>query len=364
MRGKGFEDSIEMMWSTLRSGKPFFIAEAGVNHLGSLEIAEDLIRKAARSGADAIKFQSYKASSLCTRDAPRFWDWDGEIDKGGSQFDSYSILDSFGEKEHVELKRMCDENNIEFMSTPFDNHAVDYLNRVGIRAYKVASCDITNHPLLKHIGSKRKIVMLSTGASTLDEIKSAISVLESSGTDRIVIMHCNLKYPTEKDEINLKMIESLKVFFGEKYAYGLSDHTTQIETPSFSVMLGANIVEKHYTIDKTLGKSADHWFSVDPAQVKQITKMMSLAYSMVGNIESKQCTPGEQRARSFARRSIVSSRKISSGEKITTKDVAFKRPGTGISPSRLQSFLGRKVTKDVDEDHIFCEDDFERIEHG
>ena len=221
---------VKSLWARLRSGKPFFIAEAGVNHLGSLELGERLIREAAEAGAHAIKFQSYKASNLCTKDAPRFWDWEGEIEEDGSQFDSYSHLDSFGEAEHAELKRMCDEYDIEFMSTPFDDDATDYLDKVGINAYKIASCDVTNHPLLKHVGSKGKIVMLSTGAASLKDIQEAVHVLEKAGTDKIVIMHCNLKYPTDPDQINLSMIKSIQERFGDGYAYGLSDHTKNIWT--------------------------------------------------------------------------------------------------------------------------------------
>ena len=145
---------LDNLWEELRSGKPFFIAEAGVNHLGSLKIGEELIKKAALAGANAIKFQSYKAKNLCTKNAPRFWDWEGEIEKDGSQFDSYSHLDSFGEEEHKELKRLCDHYEIEFMSTPFDDEATDYLDRIGIRAYKIASCDLTNHPLLEELPQK------------------------------------------------------------------------------------------------------------------------------------------------------------------------------------------------------------------
>ena len=172
------------LWLKLRNGEPFFIAEAGVNHLGSLELGERLIKEAAEAGAHAIKFQSYKASNLCTKDAPRFWDWEGEIEEEGSQHDSYSHLDSFGEAEHLELRKMCDEYSIEFMSTPFDDGATDDLERVGITAYKIASGDVTNHPLLKNVATKGKIVMLSTGASTLEEIQAAVAVLENNGTDK------------------------------------------------------------------------------------------------------------------------------------------------------------------------------------
>ncbi len=348
---------INDLWKILKSGKPFFIAEAGVNHLGSLELGERLIKEAAEAGAQAIKFQSYKAKNLCTKDAPRFWDWDGELEEKGSQFDSYSHLDSFGEEEHAELKRMCDSYNIEFMSTPFDDEATDYLDRVGIRAYKIASCDVTNHPLLKHVGSKKKIVMLSTGAASLDEIQQAVNVLEAAGTDKIVIMHCNLKYPTDAQDINLSMISSIRERFGNKYIMGLSDHTRQVETPSFAVVLGANVVEKHYTVDKTLGKSADHWLSVDPEEVKEIVRLMDLSSQMIGTGKEKSCTQSEQRARLYARRSIVTLRKVEKGEPYTRENIGCKRPGTGISPARFDEILGKTAKNDLEEDVLLSESD-------
>ena len=354
-------NELDFLWKKIRSGKPFFIAEAGVNHLGSLELGERLIREAANAGAHAIKFQSYKAASLCTKDAPRFWDWEGEIEEDGSQFDSYSHLDSFGESEHAELKRMCDEHNIEFMSTPFDDDATDYLDRVGINAYKIASCDVTNHPLLKHVGTKKKIVMLSTGAASLQDIEEAVEVLEKAGTDKIVIMHCNLKYPTNPDQINLSMIKSIQQKFGEKYVYGLSDHTMTVETPAFSLMLGANVVEKHYTVDKTLDKSADHWLSVDPGQVTEIVRLMDLSHTMMGSSSTKECTESEERARMYARRSVVTLRPIKKGEVFTADNIGCKRPGTGISPKMFDKILGTVAAQDIKDDTLLTTDDLTEL---
>ena len=337
------------LWQQLKSGAPFFIAEAGVNHLGSIELGRRLIREASEAGAHAIKFQSYKAKNLTTKDAPRFWDWDGEESPDGSQFDSYSILDSFGEDEHLELKKICDEYNIEFMSTPFDNEATDYLDRVGINAYKIASCDVTNHPLLEHVASKGKIVMLSTGASNIQEIQEAVEIL-NKGTDMIVVMHCNLKYPTPDNEINLNMIRHLQSEF-PNCLIGLSDHTMNLMTPVFAYMLGANICEKHYTVDKTLDKSADHWFSVEPSDVEKIIESYKLATTMLGSIE-KECTLGEERAKLYARRSVVLEEDIKVGEEFTFKNLTCKRPGTGISPKYLKQLVGKKSARNLQKDYI------------
>jgi len=348
--------TVDKLWDRIRSGQPFFIAEAGVNHLGSLDLGERLIREAAEAGAHAIKFQSYKAKNLCTKNAPRFWDWDGEIEKDGSQFDSYSHLDSFGEEEHLSLKKLCDSYNIEFMSTPFDDEATDYLDRVGIRAYKIASCDLTNHPLLRNVASKGKIVMLSTGAGSIDEIRSAVNVLKE-GTDKIVVMHCNLKYPTDDHEINLRMIDHLKEEFPD-CVMGLSDHTMNLWTPAFAYALGATVFEKHYTVDKTLGKSADHWLSVDPGEVSQIIKNIDLASTLLGSRE-KKCTSSEERARLYARRSIVATSKIRAGEMLTDRNLSCKRPGTGLSPTMLHKILGRFAARDISDDQILTMEDIE-----
>jgi|SRR3990167_1984158 len=346
------------LWKRIRGGEPYFIAEAGVNHLGSFELAERLIREAALAGADAVKFQSYKADNLCVPDAPRFWDWSGEEVEDGSQFDSYSILDSFGENEHAELARLCKKFNVEFMSTPFDADAVDYLDRIGVCAYKVASCDVTNIPLLECIASKGKVVMLSTGASTIDEIEDAVSVLER-GTSSIVIMHCNLKYPTADDEINLGMIDTLKLKWGEKYQIGLSDHTMNMWTPAIAFARGATVFERHFTVDKSLKLSADHWLSADPDDVRKILENVRFVKTLVGKCV-KEPTPSEERARLYARRSIVAKREISVGELLTTENIACKRPGTGISPARFNELLGCRVTVCIKENELLNDGSFVR----
>jgi len=344
------------LWNRIKTGAPFSIAEAGVNHLGSIEIGEKLISTAAKAGASAIKFQSYKAKTLCTKNAPRFWDWEGEEKKNGTQFDSYSILDSFGKEEHLRLKQLCEKYNIEFMSTPFDYEAVDYLDEIGMQAYKIASCDVTNHPLLKRVASKGKIVMLSTGASSIQEIRQAVDIL-STGTDMIVIMHCNLKYPTDNSDINLGMITNLKEEFGDKYVIGLSDHTMDLRTPAFAYMLGATVFERHYTIDKTMDKSADHWLSADPQDMKAIIDNVEVAYTMYGNPQ-KQCTESELLARKFARRSIVAATKIKKGEKFSENNLACKRPGTGLSPKYFYDIIGKVALRDIEEDGLLETGDY------
>ena len=343
--------NVDGLWSYLKSGRPYVIAEAGVNHLGSIELGERLISKAKYAGADAIKFQSYKAKTLCTKNAPRFWDWEGEEKQDGSQFDSYSSLDSFGHDEHKELRDICDAYDIDFMSTPFDFEAVEYLHELGMLAYKVASCDINNFPLLERIAQKNKIVMLSTGASIMEEIQRAVAVLEQY-TSKIVIMHCNLVYPTKDQDANLRMINHIKEEFGKRYVIGLSDHTMTLNSPSIAYALGANVVERHFTVDKTLEKSADHWLSADPEELKEIIRQINNVDILMGKYDKKICTDPELRARANARRSIVAFRDIQAGEVLTLENISCKRPGYGLSPTLFGLTLGHKTTRDIKEDEL------------
>jgi sialic acid synthase SpsE len=354
--------SVDELWRYLQEDNFYFIAEAGVNHLGDLDLAEKLIKSAAKSGCDSIKFQSYKASELCIKNAPRFWDskdFEGfeEEDEDGSQHDSYSILDSFGKKEHLLMSQMCDENNIEFMSTPFDKNAVDYLNEITINSYKVASCDITNFPFLEYIAKKNKIVMLSTGASTMKEVKEAVELV-SKYNDKIVIMHCSLHYPSSNDEANLGMILDLKKEFGDKYIIGLSDHTTDLHTSAFAYMLGARVFERHFTVEegRKRGKSPDHYFGVLPEEIYEMIKITKIAESMMGS-NIKDYHSGEELARKYARRSIVTIKDIKPGEKFTEYNIGCKRPGTGISPKMFYDVIGKTANTHINNDVILLESD-------
>ena len=354
--------NVEDLWEKLKSGDTFFIAEAGVNHLGDLNLAERLIKEAANSGAHCIKFQTYKAEKLCTPSAPRFWspkDFNNfeEEKEDGNQIDSYSILDSFGEREHIELKHLCDKYNIEFMSTPFDEESADYLDNMGMPAFKIASCDLTNLPFLDHISRKKKIVMLSTGAANISEISEAIEVV-SAHTNKIVIMHCNLCYPTKDEDANLGMISHLKEIYGNKYVIGLSDHTTNLLTSAFARLLGATVFERHYTVDKTLGKSPDNSFGVDPKELKVLINNTNKAVSMLG-LSIKKPTFSEERARKYARRSVVAACSIKKGEKFTTTNLTCKRPGTGLAPKFIYDLFGTEATRDIPQDHILEFGDFE-----
>ena len=354
----------EHLWNYLKQGNTYFIAEAGVNHLCRMDLAERLIREAANAGSECIKFQTYKAETLCIKDAPRFWDEDDfdnfeEKEKDGSQYDSYSHLDGFGEQEHQQMKEICEENNIEFMSTPFDFNAVNYLDKMSDVGFKIASCDITNLPFLRYVARKNKIVFLSTGASDIEEIDAAIEAI-SWFNNKIVIMHCNLCYPTKDEDANLGMISHLKSLYGDRYVIGLSDHTTNLMTPAYAYLLGATVFERHYTVDKTLGESPDNSFGVDPAELKQLIANVDNARRMVGETQ-KRCTESELSAKKFARRSVVTLRDIEQGEVFTTENLGCKRPGTGISPVKYDQIIGKKAATNIKSDNLLLENQIEGV---
>ena len=323
--------------------KCVLIAEAGVNHNGSLRLAEKLIVKAKEAGADIIKFQTYKADKLVTKKSPRFWNWKGEKKKNGTQYDSYKNLDSFNKTQYVQLVKLCKKNNIEFMSTPFDIDAVKMLDKLGMKGFKVASCDLNNYPLLEEIIKTKKPILLSTGASNLNEVRKTVKFLEKKGVKKLCLMQCTLSYPTEKKDVNLSVLLKFKKEF-KKYLVGLSDHTLGVNVPISSVLLGSNVIEKHFTVDKTLKKSADHWLSVNPKELNQIRVGVDELMEAYGDGE-KKVLESEKNTRKFARRSIVAKSLILKNETLTRENLTQKRPGDGIEPSRIYEVLGKKAKK-------------------
>jgi sialic acid synthase SpsE len=313
------------------------IAEAGVNHLGRMDYAEKLIRTAARAGADIVKFQTYKAEKLTTRNAPRFWDWEGELETEGSQFDSYSFLDSFEREQYVELVHLCKKYGVEFLSTPFDNEAVDMLVEIGMKGFKIASCDLNNLPFLKHVAGKGLPVLLSTGAAEIEEIYNAVETIRGEGNNNICIMHCTLCYPTKVEDANLGALRHLAEEF-PNYPLGLSDHTLGTVIPVASVLYGSKVIEKHYTFDKTLPYSADHWLSADEAELKKIVNDARTLEKAIGSgIKRRlQC---EVPAYKNARRSIVAARSIKKGTVIESDMLVMKRPGTGLPSTFLNCII-------------------------
>ncbi|HJS73358.1 MAG TPA: N-acetylneuraminate synthase family protein [Vicinamibacteria bacterium] len=330
-------------------GEPaFVIAEAGVNHNGDLELGRALIREAAAAGADAIKFQSYKAGKISTKTAPRYWVEADDPD--GSQYDTFKKLDSFGPEEHEELFRYAKDQGILCFSAPFDDEAVDMLDELGAPGFKIASADLTDHPLLKHAASKGKPVVLSTGLATIAEIGEAVSVVRGTGNEKLVLLHCTLQYPCAPENANLRMMLHMKAAFPD-IPVGISDHTLGIAVPQAAVALGAVAVEKHYTVDKTLPGSPDHYLSVDPRDLKEMVSSIRTIEKAMGRY-LKGPIEAESQAYKFARRSIVSKTAIPRGTSITREMLTFKRPGTGIYPKHVDQVVGRTARVDVPEDTV------------
>ena len=326
----------------------FVIAEAGVNHNGDLELGRALIREAREAGADAIKFQTYKAAKLSTRTAPRYW-FEPD-DPHGSQFDSFAQLDGFGEEEHKELFRYAEEMGILCFSTPFDEEAVDMLDELGVPGYKIASADLTDFPLLERVAGKAKPVILSTGVANLAEVSEAVDLLRESGTEEIALLQCTLQYPCDFENANLRMMQHLMAVFPE-IPIGLSDHTLGIAIPQAAVALGATVIEKHYTLDKKLPGSPDHHMSVDPRELKQMMGSIRAIEKAMGSYE-KGVVEAEKPAHSYARRSIVSAQSIPKGATIARDMLTFKRPGTGIYPKFADLVVGRTAKQDIAEDTV------------
>lgn len=328
--------------------RTYIIAEFGVNHNGSLERAKEAIIKAAQAGADAIKFQTYTADELVVKGTPKFWDAESKVDEGLDQYQAYKALEGFKYEWYPELIKICEEHNIEFLSTPFSIEAADYLNSLGMKAFKIASSDLGYLQMIEHIARFDKPILLSTGAATLEEITQAVGTIEATGNMKTIILHCTLKYPTEIQDANLNLIPILKSYFPE-YPVGLSDHTLGILTPIVASVIGANVIEKHYTIDKTLDKSADHWLSVDPEELRSIVLGIRAANIMKGKNEKKvfDC---EKETRLYDKRSIVSRVDIPKGTTITKDMLTCKRPGTGIAPKMMNMVIGAVAHEDIKED--------------
>ncbi len=334
---------------TIGNGFPaYVIAEAGVNHNGSLIRAKELIRKAAANGADAIKFQTYTAGKLVTKSAPRFWNWKGEAKKNGTQYDSYSLLDGFPMKHYPALIRECKKHGIEFLSTPFDEDSALQLVKFGMKAIKISSSDVTNLPFISYLAKFKVPLLLSVGASTVSEIKEAVRTIEKAGNRKIVIMQCTLVYPTKVEDANIRVIPTLAKMF-PRYVIGMSDHTLGTHIPPAAVALGAKVIEKHYTTDKALMKSADHWLSVDPADLKEMVTAIRDVEMALGT-SKKYVIPAERDTYRYDKRSLVSACDIPKGAKITRAMLTHKRPGTGIRPKYRDAVVGRKAKVHIPED--------------
>lgn len=323
----------------------FTIAEAGANHDGELEKAKKLIDAAVEGKSDSVKFQTYKASKLTTKNAPKYWD-DGNPNE--TQFDVFKKLDTLSNDDWKQIFEYANKKNIICFSTPFDKDSADLLYSLNVPAFKIASADITDIPLIKHIASKQLPIFISTGMADDEEIQYAINSIEDQGNHEIIIMHCITSYPTKPEDANLEMIKTLQKQF-PKNIIGFSDHTLGTQISVFSTFYGAKCVEKHFTFDKNLKTSPDHRLSLDSNDFRTLVEQMRLAYVSKGS-SKRIAFDSESEAVKFARRSIVSSVKIPKNTVITEKMLDIKRPGTGISPKFFEKVIGSKTIKDIDDD--------------
>jgi len=326
---------------------PYIIAEIGVNHEGSMKLAKRLVDEAKEGGADAVKFQSYKAETLASKDSPSYWDTSKEPTT--SQYELFKKHDSFWIEEMQELKNYCDEVDIEFMSTPFDIESADFLNDM-MDVYKISSSDITNKPFIEYICQFNKPIILSTGASSLHEIQEAVSWIEKRGNP-LSLLHCVLNYPTPDANANLGMILDLKQKFPDKII-GYSDHTLpqDMKVCEMATMLGSIIIEKHFTHDKTL-QGNDHYHAMDKEDLKFFRKNLERTFEILGSFKV-EALADEAPARNNARRSLVTAKNIQQGQIITREDLTFKRPAHGICPKFIDEAIGKKVTIDIAEDVV------------
>lgn len=349
------------MRGIMKKNKLYLIAEMGVNfydtakqlNISPLEAAKLYIDKAAEAGIDCAKFQSYKANTIVSKNSPAYWDTTKEATK--TQYELFQKFDGFGEAEYKELCDYTHSKGMDFTSTPFDYASADYLYDM-VDFYKISSSDLSNIPFIKHIAAKGKPMVVSVGAAYLSEVDEAIRAMKEVGNNNISILHCVLSYPTDPKNANLKIIETLKKVFPD-VKVGFSDHVAPdptMMTLATAYILGSEIIEKHFTLDKTLTGN-DHYHSGDPEDFKKARANFDMIDTILGNPE-KTVLDCELVPRREARRSLVLTRSMKVGEKITEKDIMPKRPGTGISPKYTDIVLGRAVKQDLEEDTILTWD--------
>lgn len=329
--------------------KVIIIAEAGVNHNGRMDLAKKLIDVAADSGADYVKFQTFKTELAISKNAQKADYQQQNTGNSESQFDMVKKLE-LGFDQFIELKKYSEVKGIKFLSTGFDLPSMAFLNSLDLDLFKIPSGEITNLPYLRLIGSYNKPIYLSTGMSNLKEIEAALQVLETSGTNRlkISILHANTEYPTPFEDVNLNVLSALKTNF--ELPIGYSDHTPGIEVPIAAVAMGAEIIEKHFTLDKTMD-GPDHVASLEPHELKaMVSAIRHIEKAMGGSI--KQASPSEEKNKDIARKSIVALKPIKKGEQLTESNLGVKRPGNGLSPMLWDTILGQKAIKDFDEDEL------------
>jgi len=329
----------------------YIIAEVGVNHNGSLKRAKEMIDVAASAGVDAVKFQTFLAESLVTRTAAKADYQQQPTDTTESQFGMLKKLE-LSLSDFEELKAHCDEQGVDFLSTPFDLVTIDMLVDLGVDKWKLPSGELTNLLYMRKIGALRQEVILSTGMSDMDEVSAAVSVLESSGVlrEQLTLLHCNTEYPTPMHDVNLRAMQTLESAFPGLKGIGYSDHTLGIEVPIAAVAMGAIVIEKHFTLDQTL-PGPDHRASLEPDDLEAMVHAIRNIEAALGD-GAKEPTDSESKNRQIARKSIVAAKGIAAGAEFTEENLTVKRPGTGMSPMLWDQLIGTKAPRAYSEDEV------------
>jgi N,N'-diacetyllegionaminate synthase len=320
----------------------FIIAEAGVNHNGELKTAKRLVDAAVEAGADAVKFQTFIAEQVVSPSAPKADYQLKTTSEHESQLEMIKNLE-LSSDDHHQLQKYCQKNNILFLSTPFDQDSVVLLEKLHIPAYKIGSGDITNWPFLEYIALKRKPIILSTGMSTLSEVEEAVGVIQNAGNKQIILMHCVSNYPADPCDVNLRAMLTMEKAF--QIPVGYSDHTLGIEVPMAAVALGACVIEKHLTLDRTMS-GPDHQSSLEPNIFREMVAGIRTVELSLGH-GRKEPAASEINTAKAARRSLVAAQNITKGTVIEERHIAIKRPGTGLPPRMLASIIGKKANEDI-----------------
>lgn len=327
------------------------IAEAGVNHNGSIELAKKLVEKAKEAGVDYIKFQTFKASKLVTKAAKQAEYQQKNIGKeGDSQYQMLKKLE-LSPEEHDILIDYCHQLRIKFFSTAFDFDSIDYLHSLNLGLWKIPSGEVTNYPFLKRIAAYNEPTILSTGMCDMENVRAAVEALYKNGLtkENLILLHCNTEYPTPFEDVNLKAMDALRKEFGVEVGY--SDHTKGIEVPIAAVALGATVIEKHFTLDRNL-EGPDHKASLEPDELKSMVSAIRNIEKAVGGDGTKHVSESEKKNIAIARKSIVAACDIKAGEVFTEQNLTVKRPGNGISPMRWEEVIGLKAKRDFREDEL------------
>lgn len=341
------KQTIDIAGRKIGEGYPtFVIAEGACNHMCDLNLAKKMIAKAKEAGADAIKFQAYKAERLVTKHAESYW----KYPRARSQLEYYKQLDKFGEREYGVLFEYAKQQGIIAFATPFDIQSASMLNNLSVPLFKIASCDLLDVRLLGHVAKFRKPIILSTGGATMEEMKNAVSLLIKEGVRDLILMVCTLSYPAENESAHLQRILTFKKVFPD-LIIGVSDHTKpdpQMVIPSVAVALGAKVIEKHYTLDRNMIGSG-HAFSVTPDDLKKMVENIRLTELILGS--SEICVyPEEEAARKSARRTLVAEVPIKSGDIITSEMLGIKRPGNGLPAHMIDTVIGKRARQDIKPD--------------